>query len=1085
MGIIPNCPVALVSFSCPYLTKQNVKVVVLDDPPYDVLLGRVPGTISFDSPLPAETSDIIPVHIQPDEAIVNTPSTLTSTCAALTRAQARRDAAQAEWVSSSTDSNGSSPLPTREQFKELQQSCDTLADCHKQAASGKEISLKRGALTTYFYKEGLLHQRLLEKGETEELLVIPKILRPALLQLAHENPLSGHFSHNKTTKRLQKDFYWPGLNDDVRFYCSSCSVCQLHGPRKPAKAPLGAAPLATEPFSRVSVDLVGPLNPPSRDGHMYVLTMVDQATRYPDALPLKRIDSETVAEALMEMFSHVGFPKEITTDNGTQFTSKMFEAFLTLLGTKHHLTPPYHAQSNGLVERFNGTLKTMLRKLTADQPRNWHKHLPALLFAYRDATHAATGFSPFELIFGHSVRGPLSLIKECWISPEALTDEERETHYYVTSLKERLQETCAIARERLQVAHEKSKVYFDKRARMRRLKEGDQVLIFLPTSPKKLLMKWKGPYKVLARLGGYTYSVDINGQAKAYHINLLRKFTARETDVGPPNYSHTGDNSADPPPCESPPLNNTDLDEDRDEEDILSCNVLDTLQDVHAFVAVAMEFPEDLELDKKDPSVPSKNKETFQDCILGTELSKEQQNQLEHFLRQQHSQLSDIPALTSTLEHKIELKDPYEIKLQHSYPIPFALEGTLQRELQKWIELGIVEKSTSPFCSPLLAVKKKDGSHRFCLDCRQLNQQTKVDQEPISDPQNIFAQLSSATWFSKLDLAAGYWQVPLSMEARPLTAFKTRQGLYQFCVMPFGLMNAPATFSRLMRQVLDGLPNIFCYLDDVLVATNTWDEHLKSLQSLFDALRAHNLHAKPSKCEFGQHKLSYLGHQIGAGEVRPLEDRVTAISGTQPPKNKTQLRSFLGSLGYYQKFVKNYAELTEPLTQFLKKTSPDNIPWTDTTLDIFNTLRKILIQQPVLQLPNMNLPFTLQTDASNVGLGAVLLQANQNDPEMHFPVAYASRLLRKAEKNYSTIEKEGLSVYWALQKFHLYLYGRTFVLRTDHRPLLYLNQADKLNPRLKRWAIYINLYSFRAEHIPGEDNHIPDLLSRLTPTQPE
>ena len=1081
MGTIPNCPVAQVSFSCPYLTKPVARVVVLDDPPYDVLLGRVPGTIPFDTELEDE-----PPNINLDDSPNDTmPDTSTPTCGVLTRGQIKRDEARAEWVPPSMDSDGSTPLPTREKFKELQQNCTTLVECHKQASNGKEISLKRGALTTYFYKDGLLYQRLLEKGETEELLVIPKILRPTLLNLAHENPLSGHFSHNKTTKRLQREFYWPGLNDDVRFYCSSCSVCQLHGPRRPAKAPLGAAPLATEPFSRVSVDLVGPLNPPSREGHMYVLTMVDQATRYPDALPLKRIDSATVAEALMEMFSHVGFPKEITTDNGTQLTSKMFEAFLTLLGTKHHHTPPYHAQSNGLVERFNGTLKTMLRKLTADQPREWHKHLPALLFAYRDAPHAATGFSPFELIFGHSVRGPLSLIKECWISPEALTDEERETHFYVTSLKERLQETCAIARERLQVAHEKSKVYFDKRARMRRLKEGDQVLIFLPTSPKKLLMKWKGPYKVLARLGGYTYSVDVKGQAKAYHINLLRKFIPREPETESPESSLAAENLKRPLSDMQQPSDNPDLDEDVDEENILSCNVLDTLQDVHAFVAVAMEFPEDLELDKKDPSVPSKNKETFQDCILGTELSKDQCSQLEFLLRQQNSQLSDIPALTSTLEHTIELKDPYEVKLQHSYPIPFALEGTLQNELQKWIDLGIVEKSTSPFCSPLLAVKKKDGSHRFCLDCRQLNQQTKVDQEPISDPQSIFAQLSDATWFSKLDLAAGYWQVPLSMEARPLTAFKTRQGLYQFCVMPFGLMNAPATFSRLMRLVLDGLPNIFCYLDDVLIATKTWEEHLQCLQSLFEALRAHNLHAKPSKCEFGQRTLSYLGHQIGAGEVRPLEDRVIAISGTQPPRNKTELRSFLGSLGYYQKFVRNYAELTEPLTQFLKNTSPDHIPWSDTTLDIFHTLKKILIKKPVLQLPDMTLPFTLQTDASNVGLGAVLLQANQTDPEVLSPVAYASRLLRKAEKNYSTIEKEGLSVYWALQKFHMYLYGRTFVLRTDHRPLLYLNQADKLNPRLKRWAIYINLYSFRAEHIPGKDNHIPDLLSRLTPIQPE
>ena len=1065
-GVIPGCPVAPVTFECPYFPKSFINAVVLENPPYDVMLGKIPGTHRFEEPPPSEATLAKEALGFLEEEPEDVP-----TCGVTTRSQSTNQDTPGDTITEASPINSEFGLPSRDELIKDQAECPTLEQPRDKAKRGSEVAHKRGALTTYVYKDNVLHRRTLEGGSVHDQLVVPLKLRPQLLHLAHENPLSGHFHVAKTLARLQKVFSWPQIKSDVERHVQSCRTCQTHAPSRPPKAPLGTIALSTEPFSRVSIDLVGPLSPASSDGHRYVLTLVDQATRYPDAIALRHIDSKTVAEALLEMFSHIGFPRELTSDNGTQFTSQMFEEFLQLLGTEHRRTPPYHAQSNGLVERFNGTLKNMLRKLTTERPRDWNKHLPALLFAYRDAPHSATGLSPFELIYGHNVRGPLSLVKELWTSPQLLTEEERETHQYITSLRERLTETCALACTRLKMAHSKSKLRFDKRARLRRLSKGDEVLIFLPTSPKKLLMQWKGPYKVRDRLGLYTYSIDINGQTKTYHINLLRKFNRRDVIPSTSDVATT-----EPDALEE--ATSTSESNDVDDPTNLSCHVLDTLQEVHVSVAVALESPDDLVLDNQDPSIPSKAKEDFNDCTLGDSLSDTQRQELKTILEQASSQLSDIPSLTPTLQHEIHLIDPSDFKLQHSYPIPYALEDTLKAELEKWEGMGIVEKSTSQYCSPLLAVRKKDGSHRFCLDCRQLNMQTKVDQEPISDPQQIFSQLADAQWFSKLDLAAGYWQVPLSKEARPLTAFRTRHGLYQFCVMPFGLVNAPATFSRLMRRVLEGLPNLYCYLDDVLIATKNWEEHLECLRLLFEALAKHNLHAKPSKCEFGQTTLTYLGHNLSRGECRPLNDRVTAISQVQPPKNKTQLRSFLGSLGYYQRFIKNYSELTQPLTQFLRKSSPENIPWTDTTIDLFDTLRKILTKEPVLQLPDMARSFTLQTDASNVGLGAVLLQPNRRDMRLLSPVAYASRLLKPAEKNYSTIEKEGLSVYWALQKFHLYLYGRVFTLKTDHRPLLYLNQADKLNPRLKRWAIYIGLYRFKAEHIPGSENHLPDLLSR-------
>ena len=499
--------------------------------------------------------------------------------------------------------------------------------------------------------------------------------------------------------------------------------------------------------------------------------------------------------------------------------------------------------------------------------------------------------------------------------------------------------------------------------------------------------------------------------------------------------------------------------------------------EVHASVSLALEAPDEEEA-PRDPSIPLTRLQTWEDCAISTTLTPQQRQELRALLESCSSVFSDLPGLTTSVQHSIVLREPENLRLQHSYPLPLALEPQLQENLQQWRELGIVEPSTSPYCSPLLAVRKKDGTHRFCLDCRLLNSQTLFDSEPIADPTAIFSELARAHYLSKLDLASGYWQISLTEASRPLTAFKTRSGLFQFRVMPFGLANAPACFSRLMRTVTRGTTHVHAYLDDLLVATETWEQHLGALQQLLLSLQQHGLTAKPSKCELGFHQIPYLGHKIGGGECQPLEDKVRALSQSDLPKNKSQLRSFLGSLGYYQRFIPHYADRTAPLVQFLKKGAPEVIQWTDVTIDLFQALRELLLTSPILQLPDASLPFVLRTDASNEGLGAVLLQPNLRDPRVLSPVAFASRVLKSAEKNYSTVEKEALCVYWALQKFEIYLYGRYFELQTDHRPLLYLQSADRLNPRLKRWALYIGIFQFQASHIRGEENHLPDYLSR-------
>ena len=233
--------------------------------------------------------------------------------------------------------------------------------------------------------------------------------------MAHDSVFGGHLGVKKTEDQIQTNFYWPGMHRDVTSFCRSCDVCQKTVARGTVpRAPLGEMPLIDLPFKRVAINLVGPITPASDKGHRYILTLVDYATRYPEAVPLKNIDTESVAEALLDVYSRVGVPEEVLSDLGTQFVSACMKEVTRLLSIKRLTTTPYHPICNGLVEKFNGTLKRMLRRLCSDQPRQWHRFINSLLFAYREAPQESTGFSPFELLYGRTVRGPIQILKELW-----------------------------------------------------------------------------------------------------------------------------------------------------------------------------------------------------------------------------------------------------------------------------------------------------------------------------------------------------------------------------------------------------------------------------------------------------------------------------------------------------------------------------------------------------------------------------------------------------------------------------------------------------------------------------------------------
>ena len=318
-------------------------------------------------------------------------------------------------------------------------------------------------------------------------------LRRQVMGLAHHSILGGHLGSRRTIERVFSNFYWPSLRREVTQFCKSCDICQRKDKREVCgKVPLQNTPIIDVPFKRVAVDPVEPMSPPSESGYRDILTLVDYATRYPEAVPLKNIDMVSVAEALLDIYSRVGVPEEVLSDLGRQFVSYCIKEVSRLLSISQLITTPYHPMNNGLVERFNGTLKTMLRRLCAEKPKQGDRYVNSLLFAYRDVPQESTWFSPFEIVFGRTVRGPMRILRHLWTQEDDDRDV-RTTNQYVLELKERLEHTKQIARKELRKAQRYQKRHYDFRARQRQFEKGDMVLVLLPKETNKLLMQWKGP----------------------------------------------------------------------------------------------------------------------------------------------------------------------------------------------------------------------------------------------------------------------------------------------------------------------------------------------------------------------------------------------------------------------------------------------------------------------------------------------------------------------------------------------------------------------------------------------------------------
>ena len=545
-------------------------------------------------------------------------------------------------------------------------------------------------------------------------IVVPRAYRPEILNLAHETPMSGHLGVNKTYHKILNHFFWPGLKSDVSQHCKSCHTCQMVG--KPnqtiPKASLQPIPAFDEPFSRFIIDCVGTL-PKTKSGCQYLLTIMCASTRFPEAIPFRNIKTKTIVKALVKFFTFVGLPRSVQSDQGSNFMSGIFQQVMHELGIKQYKSSAYHPESQGALERFHQTLKNMIRSYCFDTEKDWDEGIHLLLFAARESVQESPGFSPFELVFEHTVLGPLKLLKEKFLSDD---DSSLNLLQYVSDFKNRLSKACEAARSNLKSAQTKMKLHYDENAQDRNFEPGDKVLALLPIPGKPLQARYYGPYTVDKKLSDVNYTVNTPGRRKQKqlcHINMLKKYIDRDSSV------------------------------------ISSVNLINTVP-----LEQNQMDSEDMNFVKSEPaSSKLKNSDILKDLDQKlSHLSSDKRLELKQLILEYEHLFPDIPSKTDKIYHDVKLIDGSKPVKQHPYRMNPVKQQILREEVQYLLDNDFIEPSQSEWSSPCILVPKPDGTFRMCTDYRKVNSVTKTDTFPIPRIDYCIDNIGQAKYVTKFDL---------------------------------------------------------------------------------------------------------------------------------------------------------------------------------------------------------------------------------------------------------------------------------------------------------------------------------------------
>lgn len=467
--------------------------------------------------------------------------------------------------------------------------------------------------------------------------------------------------------------------------------------------------------------------------------------------------------------------------------------------------------------------------------------------------------------------------------------------------------------------------------------------------------------------------------------------------------------------------------------------------------------------------------------ITANENSKvngEQELQLRNILLKNKDVFSDRPGCIKNYMAKLNIKNEVPF-LGRSYPVPFSKRKAMQEELNKMIELGIIEESKSPYNNPLVCVVKKDSSIRACLDSRKLNQHLVADRQSTEMTEEIFQKFTGAKYFTTLDLTQGFWQVELDKESRKYVAFTYGGRNLQFKRLPFGLSVSTALFTKALNKILG--PEFFdyvtCYVDDILISTTTtFKDHLDHIDKVLSRLRENGVTVKLKKSEFLKQRVKFLGYILSDEGITMDPEKIDKIKNFRTPRNLKELQSFLGLCNYYRKFQKNYARLTSQFNHILS--SKKHWRWGEHEQNLFEEIKNKFLKTIILRHPNWNKPFYISTDASDLCVAAILYQINEHNEEE--VVAFASRSLLDIEKSYSVTEKELLAVVFACKKFRTYIIGHfNIIVRSDHKALSFFKYCRLTHGRLLRWSLILQEYNLDIEYVKGKENVPADVLSRI------
>uniref|UniRef100_A0A3Q3MQZ4 Gypsy retrotransposon integrase-like protein 1 n=1 Tax=Mastacembelus armatus TaxID=205130 RepID=A0A3Q3MQZ4_9TELE len=910
-------------------------------------------------------------------------------------------------------------------FTDLQRLDPTLRRCFEGLVGNEStlgLGLSKNRNAQLFIENNVLMRRWTvpdeESNEWRHVtqVVLPQSYRQPVLRVAHENCWSGHLGITKTYQNILQHFFWPGLKQDVANFCRSCHTCQLAG--KPnqtiPRAPLCPIPIVKQPFDKILIDCVGPL-PKTRHGNQYLLTIMCTATRYPEAIPLRKITAPTIIKALMTFFATFGLPQIIQTDQGTNFTSNVFQQVIKTLKAQHVTSSAYHPESQGALERWHQSVKSMLRKYCLESEKEWDEGVPFVLFAARNATQESLGFSPAELVFAHTPRSPLKAVKETILNT---SESSCNVLTYVSRFRERLHKANQIAKRALENTQTGMKQRYDKTATYRQFDIGDQVLVLLPQPGSSLNARFSGPYTIEQKLSDTDYVIhtpDRRRQKRVCHVNMLKRYYVRDSPTA--NAPHSSETH-------------------RSAAIIVRDVVVDGVEDSGLKTCPMVRLTARLANSEELKNFP----------LRLTHLNTEQQTDVTQLVQDFSCLFNDVPTRTTVLEHDIDVRDAKPIR-QHPYRINASKRAVMKHETDYLLQHGLAVPSCSAWSSPCL-VETKSDTPRFITDFRKVNHVTVPDSYPLPRMEDCVDKVGSAKFVSKLDLLKGYWQVPLTPRASKIAAFVTPDCLLQYTVMAFGMCNAPATFQRLMNIVMTGITECSVYLDDVVVYSQTWKEHMDVLREVFRRLAQASLTVNLAKCEFGKATVLYLGREVGQGQVRPVLEKISAVVDFPVPTTRRALRRFLGMAGFYRAFCRNFSTVAQPLTNLLSPTR--KFVWSAECQSAFDCVKALLCHSPVLCAPDFSKPFKLDIDASGVGAGGVLIQ--EDSEGINHPVCYFSRKFNTYQTRYSTIEKETLALLLALRYFDVYVGSSHFpiIVYTDHNPLVFLSRMYNHNQRLMR-----------------------------------